>query len=1128
MLKPAFSKKQKKKGSPILRKIMIPMLFLALLQILIFTSAMLINGEFSSIKTYSYNNITEKTKNRRNYVETTLNQKTELVYETANEVNRITRQILSEENLDASAVMENKALNKRILSESASSLVSLIRRNMVNDAFILLNTDQLYNEGDTVNRTGIYLRDTDINENSFHDNKDIYMEMGNSEIARNLGLSLDFEWSLYLNATNRENGNFDFFYSPIETYADNQSTPIYNLGCWTGFSRISDSAMTSMKYTLPLVADDGTVYGVIGIGLLEKTIRYAIPTNDFSDDASCYVLAADLDNSDNYTPLLTSGSAYGKLTQKDTILNREHKLENNLYTFSATDKNCIGSIQDMNLYNSGSPYRDQKWALVCVTNKHVALSTYNTLIRIFILSAGITLLVGISFALLVSKTISNPVTRMVQALAIGQSKNQIVQFRSSGISEINRLADAIVELQIHATEYASRVSHIIAMAGSEIGVFMYDFHHGTVFMGASLIKLLHFDTLPEQDTTISMEEFQKQLCTIDPENQVLGREIFHTEEGSRANQMSDELEIQFSSINDDTVRWYQFRLIRDDENVIGLVQDITDTVEEKKEIAKIKDDEYTAKLIKANVALQDAYATAKQANNAKTDFLSRMSHDIRTPMNAIIGMTAIANTHLDDRAKIADCLGKIDTSSRYLLSLINEVLDMSKIESGKFVLNEEEITLSKLIRNFIEMVQPAVESKKHTFLVHIGKITHEHVIGDSLRIQQVFMNIMSNAVKYTPPGGKIELTVMEKTFRLQKVGCYTFAFRDNGIGMSSEFLQRLFEPFERASDVRVNKEQGTGLGMPIAKNIVSMMDGDIKVESQEGVGTTFTVTIYLKLQDKSLVSTESLPSMRVLIADNDPVNCQNICQTLTDLKIQCEWVLSGEEVLKKFHQAQANNTPYHAIILDYEMADMNGIQTAKAIRNIEKNQNLTLILSAFDWSEMEEEAKEAGINAFVQKPIFQSELITVLKTATSNIAPIPEQTDNSTFFQNDFSGNRALVVDDNELNREIASEILSMIGLEIDIAENGQEAVERFSASQIGYYQMIFMDIQMPVMNGHDATRAIRALSREDAKSVPIVAMTANAFAEDVQASKAAGMNEHIAKPLDFKRLLEVLNQWLS
>ncbi len=533
-------------------------------------------------------------------------------------------------------------------------------------------------------------------------------------------------------------------------------------------------------------------------------------------------------------------------------------------------------------------------------------------------------------------------------------------------------------------------------------------------------------------------------------------------------------------------------------------------------------------------ALLEAYEAANRASSAKTDFLSRMSHDIRTPMNAIIGMTAIAGTHLHEPEKLAECLEKITYASRHLLALINEVLDMSKIESGTLSLNEEEFNLSNLMDNLLNMARPMIEEKHHDLEVCIHDLKHENVVGDSMRIQQAFMNIVSNSVKYTPPGGKIRIELMERPSGQVKTGCYEFVFTDNGIGMSQEFLRHLFEPFERAEDVRTSKVQGTGLGMPVARNIIRMMGGDIQVVSELEKGSRFTVQILLKYQEEDAVSLSELIRLPVLVADDDEIACQSTCLMLDELGLHSEGVLSGEEAVACVERAHERQENYFAAILDWKMPGMDGIETAREIRRRVGPDVPIIILSGYDWSQCEMEARAAGVDVFITKPLFKSRLATVLRSLVEEQQPQEtepeedglEQTLEKTLEQ-DFTGKRVLLVEDNELNREIAMEILEMVGLEVESAENGSIAVDMVAGAEAGYYNLVLMDIQMPIMNGYEATCAIRALKRKDVKYIPIVAMTANAFAEDIQAAKSAGMNEHMAKPIDINRLMEVLNRWL-
>ena len=527
------------------------------------------------------------------------------------------------------------------------------------------------------------------------------------------------------------------------------------------------------------------------------------------------------------------------------------------------------------------------------------------------------------------------------------------------------------------------------------------------------------------------------------------------------------------------------------------------------------------------MALKAAFDAAEAANRAKTDFLSNMSHDIRTPMNGIIGMTAIAAAHIDDKERVQDCLKKTTQASKHLLSLINEVLDMSKIESGKVDLQEEEFNLSDLIENLLTMTNAQIKEHRHELSVNISGVTHEAVVGDSLRIQKVFTNLMSNAVKYTPDGGKIRLSITEKPCNQARVGCYEVVFEDNGIGMSEAFLSQIFEPFTRSSDSRVNQVQGTGLGMPISRNIVRMMGGDIKVESKLGVGSRFTVTMYLKLQNAVEVRCDKFVDLDVLVADDDAISLESCCGMLNDLGMKAEGVSAGAEAVEQVVLRHQQKRDYFACILDWKMPDMDGIAATREIRRVVGADVPIIIISAYDWSDIEQEARAAGANAFISKPLFRSRLVKTFCALVGNEETAEQETTFVPLETIDLTGSRVLLVEDNALNAEIATEILEMTGMTVEWAEDGVEAVDKMAACEDGCYDMVFMDIQMPRMNGYDAARAIRAMDREYCKRVPIVAMTANAFAEDVHAAKTAGMNEHIAKPLDLNTLARILKKWL-
>ncbi len=528
-------------------------------------------------------------------------------------------------------------------------------------------------------------------------------------------------------------------------------------------------------------------------------------------------------------------------------------------------------------------------------------------------------------------------------------------------------------------------------------------------------------------------------------------------------------------------------------------------------------------------ALLAAYEAANHASTAKSSFLANMSHDIRTPMNGIIGMTAIAGAHLDDQERVADCLSKIMVASKHLLGLLNEVLDMSKIESGRIELQDEEFSLPDLVNDLMTIVKPQIDAKRHEFFVSVRGIEHEDVIGDRQRIQQVFINLLSNAIKYTPEGGKVQMILSEKPYRRKDVGCYEIVFEDNGIGMSQEFMERLFEPFTRAEDSRVAKIQGTGLGMAITKNIVQLMNGRIDVKSELNRGTKFTLTIFLKLQEgEAPVSYDKLADLPVLVVDDDEASCESACKMLNDLNMLSEYVLCGEDAVTRVVTRHEADDDFFAVILDWKMPGMDGIEVTREIRRRVGADVPIIIISAYDWSDIEVSARAAGANAFLSKPLFKSKMLYLFKEILGNEKHLQTLSTIKTIQKDNFSGKRALLVEDNELNAEIAGEILNMAGLEVVYAKDGREALHEMTKAEAGYYDIVFMDIQMPIMDGYEATRAIRSLPDSYPRQVPIIAMTANAFMADVQACKEAGMDEHIAKPLDLEHLFKILNRWLG
>ncbi len=547
---------------------------------------------------------------------------------------------------------------------------------------------------------------------------------------------------------------------------------------------------------------------------------------------------------------------------------------------------------------------------------------------------------------------------------------------------------------------------------------------------------------------------------------------------------------------------------------VGLFMDIDD--EKKME----------ERLEKQTIDLQDALAAAQHANRAKTTFLNNMSHDIRTPMNAIIGFTSLAATHIDNTEQVQDYLAKITTSSNHLLSLINDVLDMSRIESGKVKIEEKETSLPEIMHDLKTIVQADISSKQLEFFIDTADVVNEHVLCDKLRLNQVLLNLLSNAMKFTKPGGIVSVRILQKGNAAEGCASYDFQVKDTGIGMSKEFLEHVFEPFEREQTSTVSGIQGTGLGMAITKNIVDMMGGTISADSEVGKGSTFTVSLQFKTCSGS-VRQEVIPELnglRALVADDDFNTCSSVTKMLSTIGMRPDWTTSGKEAVLRTRLAEEQNDSYAAYIIDWLMPDMNGIEVVRRIRGIIGEETPIIILTAYDWSDIEEEARNAGVTGFCSKPIFLSELREVLESPFASPDSEPdEQEENGSF-----EGKKILLVEDNELNQEIAVEILQEAGFVLDMADDGAVAVEKMKAAEPGQYDLILMDIQMPIMDGYEATGQIRKLENPNLARIPIIAMTANAFDEDRKAALDAGMNGHIAKPIDVPKLLEVLGEILK
>lgn len=523
--------------------------------------------------------------------------------------------------------------------------------------------------------------------------------------------------------------------------------------------------------------------------------------------------------------------------------------------------------------------------------------------------------------------------------------------------------------------------------------------------------------------------------------------------------------------------------------------------------------------------LQDALLVAQKANDAKRDFLSRMSHEIRTPMNAIIGMSAIAFNYLDDKKRTADCLSKITFSSKHLLMLLNDVLDMSKIENGKLNIRQELFDLKNLVTSLADINYGLATAKGLSFEIVISGFKDELLLGDSMRVNQILLNLLSNAIKFTPKGGSVKLEIRMLRSASDKIWL-RFIVKDSGIGMKKEFLEHLYEPFEQADNGIARKYGGTGLGMAITKNLVAIMDGTIEVESQEDAGTTFMVDLPFGVSKVDKKTAAEMEEMRVLVVDDDNDTCEHAVVLLKGMGVNVDWALNGFEAIEKVRSAcEDDGRCYDVCFIDWCMPELDGIETARRMRRYVGPDVLIIIISAYDWSGIEEQAKAAGVNAFIAKPFFASNLYNTLLTVSRKPELGFSAVGNKETY--DFGGKKVLLVEDNELNMEIASELLKFVNLQVEHAENGKVAVDIFRNSKEKEYALIFMDIQMPLMNGYDAARCIRSSEHPAAGTIPIIAMTANAFNDDVQAAFDAGMNGHLAKPIDVEVLYKTIARYI-
>ena len=530
-------------------------------------------------------------------------------------------------------------------------------------------------------------------------------------------------------------------------------------------------------------------------------------------------------------------------------------------------------------------------------------------------------------------------------------------------------------------------------------------------------------------------------------------------------------------------------------------------------------------LNKLRLAAEDALRAAEAANRSKSTFLSNMSHDIRTPMNAVIGYATLAAANVQNTEKVKDYLAKILSAGNHLLSLINDILDMSRIESGRIHLEEMEANLSDMLHDIKTIISGQIHAKQLELYMDVIDVTDEDVYCDKTRLNQVLLNLLSNAIKFTPPGGTVSVRVAQIHNAPEGKGMYEIRVRDTGIGMGQEFAERIFEPFERERTSTVSKIQGTGLGMSISKNIIDMMGGSIEVYTEKGKGTEFIIRLALRLQSerRNQERIRELEGLKALVADDDFNTCDSVTKMLVQVGMRSEWTLSGKEAVLRARQSLEMNDAFHAYIIDWRLPDMNGIEVARQIRSLGDNTPI-IILTAYDWNDIEVEARAAGVTAFCSKPMFMSDLRESLLTALGQQPAKKEDIQPIVGDETDlYKGRNMLLVEDNELNREIAMEIFGEYGFHMDIAENGAEALDKVAASKPGDYDLVLMDIQMPIMNGYEATWRIRALDDPELSTIPILAMTANAFDEDRKAAEECGMNGFISKPINMDEVIQAL-----
>lgn len=613
---PARGKKIK---YPFFARLFLSTLLLAILQFGTFLGTLFVSGEFSYIKKYAYDSMSEKAENRKNYVENTLADKMPIVYEAGKDINKITQNILKTSGKDYDALSTDKALSKQVLNDSTNVLITMLRRGLVNDAYMVLDTGDLFDSSESENLATVYIRDVNISNTSEADSENLFLEAGSADISKNYDVMLDSAWTSYLQPKGNSDGSFDFYYTTIQTARDNPGVSMENLGYWSGFSSISQTGRESMRYTIPLVADDGTVYGVVGIGLMEKTILSYIPGNDLPNERSCYVLGVDRDNDDVYQPELHSGAIYKRLVSNGTVIGHHDSLGKNVYDFNSNSDvtvPTVGIIKDINIYNADSPYKYNKWAIILISEKSSTLSIYNTLVQMFVMAFLISAVITIISTIIMNRHVTKPVTQISKTLEKNKNSSDIIDFKSSGIIEIDQLTDAIKQLQINVIEQSSRVSKIISMSISGIGAFMYDTEKNNVFISESLVSTLQCTTLPEKDCTISFEEFKAYMESIDRTNGINILSFF----SMVCQEQSEEINTKQYHIMLDSgdERWYRLSLRRDKAKILGLVQDVTQSVLEMQKVKYERDYDVTTGLLNRRAYYKRVEKAFRQPEKLKT------------------------------------------------------------------------------------------------------------------------------------------------------------------------------------------------------------------------------------------------------------------------------------------------------------------------------------------------------------------------------------------------------------------------------------------------------------------------------------------------------------------------------